>query len=85
MKMKNNNDKVYKLNYTKADGTTKQHLILAPHKMFTEGRGGFVAWVFAKDGSHTDRVRRFNWHRVNSFEPLHKRPVLANGLSAVTV
>jgi hypothetical protein len=75
--------KAFELNYTKANGKTENYLILTPDEFFFSGNGGFVATV-CRDG-YENVIRRFNWHRINSFAPLHKRPILANGLSAVTI
>ena len=78
--------KAFELNYTKANGKTEDYLILTPNEFFFSGNGGFVATV-CRDGlgPSSPVIRRFNWHRINSFAPLHGRPVLANGRHAVTV
>ena len=75
--------KAFTLNYTKANGKTKDYLILTPSEFFSSGNEGFVAMV-CRDG-YENVIRRFNWHRVNSFAPLHERATLANGRASVTV
>ena len=63
--------KAFELNYTKANGETNNYLILTPQELFAGGWGGFVAKVINIGSPNT--IRRFNWHRINSLAPLHKR------------
>jgi hypothetical protein len=76
-KMDNTKKKIFKLNYTKANGKTKDYLILTPSASFDEGFGGFFAEIFPEYpnggwASTVDGIRRFNWHRINSLTPLHE-------------